>query len=126
MRYDPKNPAWPERDRLILSKGHSCLALYAILAKKGSSKKIFSDLLQQVPYIVGDTRTRPPGVEANTGSLGHGFNIGIGMALAGKADQLDYKVYTLWAMARPRKDDLGRQMAAAHFQLDNLGDCRPE
>jgi len=123
LRYDPKNPAWPERDRLILSKGHSCLALYATLAKKGFfDESLFQTYCNKLHTLLGGHPERDlPGVEANTGSLGHGFNIGIGMALAGKADNLGYKVYTILGDGENQEGTIWEgAMAAAHFKLDNL------
>lgn len=123
MKYDPKNPAWPERDRLIISKGHSCLALYATLAKKGFfDESLFKTYCNKFHTLLGGHPERNlPGVEANTGSLGHGFNIGIGIALASKADHLDYKVYTILGDGENQEGTIWEgAMAAAHFKLDNL------
>ncbi len=83
LRYDPKRPKWPDRDRCILSKGHGCLALYAILAEKGFFP---ADELSKFCSAEGILGGHPdagkvPGVEASTGALGHGLSIGIGMAL---------------------------------------------
>lgn len=94
MYHSSDNPNDPDRDRLILSKGHSVLAQYAALAGCGyfpksmlETTKTFGSILQGHPEI------RTPGIEANTGSLAQGLSIGVGMALGGKLDKRDYKVY---------------------------------
>lgn len=123
LKYDPKNPSWPDRDRLILSKGHSCLALYAVLAKKGFfDEELLKTYCRQLNTKLGGHPERElPGVEANTGSLGHGFNIGIGMALAAKADRKNYKVYTILGDGETQEGSIWEgAMSAAHFGLDNL------
>ncbi len=96
MRVDPKNPSWPDRDRLVLSKGHASAGLYAALALKGyfpveelmTFRKINSRL-QGHPYI------STPGVEITTGSLGQGLSNAVGIALAGAIDHKDYRVYAI-------------------------------
>ena len=85
LRYDPKRPDWAERDRFLLSKGHGCLALYVLLAEKG-----FFDVGELERFchhdglLGGHPEIRVPGVEASTGSLGHGLSIGLGFALAAR------------------------------------------
>jgi transketolase len=83
LRYDPRNPRWPERDRCILSKGHGCLALYALLADKGYFPREELDRFCSAEGILGGhpDANKVPGVEASTGALGHGLSIGIGFAL---------------------------------------------
>jgi transketolase len=83
LRFDPRNPRWPGRDRCILSKGHGCLALYALLADKGFFPATELDRVCAANGILGGhpDATKVPGVEASTGALGHGLSIGIGMAL---------------------------------------------
>ncbi len=96
MRVDPKDPSWPDRDRLVLSKGHASAALYAALAMRGyfpleelmTFRKINSRL-QGHPYIT------TPGVEITTGSLGQGLSNAVGIALAGVLDRRDYRVYAI-------------------------------
>src|SRR3989304_342314 len=97
MRHDPKNPAWPDRDRFILSKGHAAPALYSALAHSGYfpaeqllTLRRFGSPLQGHPEM-----GRLAGIEASTGSLGQGLSIGAGMALAGKLDKKDYQVYVM-------------------------------
>src|SRR3954452_16926518 len=83
LRFDPLNPRWPGRDRCILSKGHGCLALYALLADKGFFPASELDRVCSAESILGGhpDANKVPGVEASTGALGHGLSIGLGMAL---------------------------------------------
>lgn len=123
LRLDPKNPGWPDRDRFVLSKGHAAPALYAALAERGffpvedlwGLRKINSHL-QGHP----DMR-KTPGVEASTGSLGQGLAMANGMALAGKLDKRDYRVYALIGDGEMEEGEIWEAaMAAAHYRLDNL------
>ena len=83
MRFDPTVPDWPGRDRFILSKGHGCLALYAVLADKGFfSKELYAGFCAADGVLGGHPEELVPGVEAPTGSLGHGLAIAVGFALA--------------------------------------------
>ena len=92
LRYDPKNPKWASRDRCILSKGHGCLALYAILADKGFfPKQELWKFCQSDGILGGHPEITIPGVEASTGSLGHGLSIGIGFALNAKYEKAKYR-----------------------------------
>ncbi len=93
LKYDPKHPLAPDRDRLILSKGHACAALYAVLAEAGFfPKQELETYLQDGSRLAGHPHLgSPPGTEASTGSLGHGLSIGTGMALAAKLDERDNK-----------------------------------
>jgi len=123
LRYDPKNPSWPERDRLILSKGHGCISLYVTLAKKGffSEDLLKTFCLELDTPLGGHPERKLPGVEANTGSLGHGFCIGIGMALAAKVDGLDYRVFTILGDGENQEGSIWEgAMCASHYNLDNL------
>ena len=83
LHFDARNPTWPSRDRCILSKGHGCLALYALLADKGFFPERELDRFCAANGILGGhpDATKVPGVEASTGALGHGLSIGLGMAL---------------------------------------------
>jgi transketolase len=122
MRHDPSNPKWPDRDRFILSKGHCCPALYAVLAETGyfpvdelmTFRKINSRLQ-------GHAHIKTPGVEMSSGSLGQGLSFGVGAALAGRLQGKDYKV---WVMLGDGECDEGEvweaAMAAAHHKADNL------
>ncbi|MBI2442237.1 MAG: transketolase [Lentisphaerae bacterium] len=97
LRVDPRNPQWPERDRFILSKGHGCLALYLLLAEKGFFPRAELSRFCQFEGILGGHPEygKVPGVEASTGALGHGFSIGVGMALAARMDRKAWRVFVL-------------------------------
>jgi transketolase len=97
MRVDPAKPAWPDRDRLVLSKGHAAPALYAVLARAGffplsalATLRRTGSMLQGHP----DMR-KTPGVDMSTGSLGMGISAGVGMALAARLDKRDYRAFVL-------------------------------
>jgi transketolase len=123
MRTRPGEPDWPERDRFVLSKGHSVPALYVCLAQCGyfpaselATLKRLGSTLQGHP----DMR-RTCGLEANTGSLGMGLSIANGMALAGRARKLDYRVYALLGDGECQEGQVWEAaMTAAHFHLDTL------
>jgi len=123
MRHDPKNPKWPDRDRLLLSKGHAALTQYAALAECGyfpkeklSTLKELGTILQGHPEML-----RVPGIEANTGSLGQGLSISCGIALAGKLDKKDYHVYCVVGDGEIAEGQIWEaSMAAAYYKLDNL------
>src|SRR6266404_8067853 len=97
MRYDPKNPSWPQRDRFILSKGHAAPLLYAVLAEAGYFPREQLPTLRKLgsPLEGHPNMRRLPGVEASTGSLGQGLSIGVGAALAAKLDKTDARVYVM-------------------------------
>ena len=96
LRHDPAKPHWRERDRFILSKGHGCLALYAVLADRGFFPLEELDrFCHYGSFLGGHPETVVPGVEACTGALGHGLSIGLGMALAARMTGRDSKVYVL-------------------------------
>lgn len=123
MRYDPKNPRWDDRDRFVLSKGHAAPALYATLAQAGffpeeeliTLRKLGSRL-QGHPCM-----RKTPGVEMSTGSLGQGLSVSIGMALAGRLDKKDYRVYVLLGDGECDSGMVWEAaMAASHYKLDNL------
>lgn len=97
LQIDPSNPTTPDRDRFILSKGHGCLALYVILAAKGFFPKSELKTFCQLNSRLGGHPDygKVPGVEASTGSLGHGLSIGVGIALNGKIEGKDYRTVVL-------------------------------
>jgi len=97
LRVDPKNPLWEDRDRFILSKGHGCLALYVALAEKGFIREEDLSTFCEFDSILGGHPQygKVPGVEASTGSLGHGLSIGVGIALNGKMEKKDYRTFVL-------------------------------
>ena len=123
LRHDPKNPDWRDRDRFVLSKGHAAPILYAALAERGyfpvdeliSLRKLDSRL-QGHP-----DRTLTPGVEMSSGALGQGLSFGIGIALAGKLDSRNYRVYVLLGDGECDEGQVWEAAAAAaHFKVDNL------
>src|SRR5205814_10728753 len=97
LRYDPQNPAWPQRDRFILSKGHAAPLLYALLAEAGYFPKEQLATLRKLgsPLEGHPNMRRLPGVEASTGSLGQGLSLGIGHALSTRLDGHDSRVFVL-------------------------------
>src|SRR6266487_1386960 len=97
LRYDPKNPSWPARDRFILSKGHAAPLLYAVLAEAGYFPTDWLSTLRKIgsPLEGHPNMRRLPGVEASTGSLGQGLSIGVGCALAAKLDGRDSRIYVM-------------------------------
>jgi transketolase len=123
MRVDPENPKWTERDRFVLSAGHKCLVLYATLAEKGFFDESILDTYGQLQSRIPGhpDMHKLPGVETNTGALGHGLSIGVGMALGLKLQKMDSKVYVL--MGDGELDEGSNWEAAAagsHYKLDNL------
>src|SRR3989338_3444770 len=123
LRYDSKNPRWNKRDRFILSKGHGCLALYAILAEKGFFPK--NELLKfcKSDGILGGHPEfgRVPGIEASTGSLGHGLAIGVGIAINLKLEKLNSRVYVLVGDGECNEGSIWEAaMGASKHQLNNL------
>jgi transketolase len=123
LRVDPERPDWPERDRLILSKGHGCAGLYAVLAEHGFfPREWLRSFYRDGAKLAGHVTTRGvPGLELSTGSLGHGLSVAAGMSLAGKRDQMDYRVF---AVLSDGECDEGSTwegaMFAGHHRLDNL------
>jgi transketolase len=123
LKHDPKHPDWPERDRFILSKGHSAPALYATLAECGYFPIDELTSLRHVnSRLQGHTdRTRTVGVEMSSGSLGQGLSFSIGIALAGRLSKQLYRVYTLLGDGECDEGQVWEAaMSAAHFKLDNL------
>ncbi|OIQ58728.1 transketolase [Moorella thermoacetica] len=123
MRLDPERPDWPERDRFVLSKGHAAPVLYAALAERGFFAVDKLDTLRQLgsPLQGHPDRKALPGVEVSTGSLGHGLAVANGMALAGRLDGRDYRVYVLLGDGELEEGMVWEgAMAAAHYRLDNL------
>ena len=123
MNVDPKNPHAADRDRLVLSKGHTAPALYAVLAEKGYFPK--EDLLtlrQADSYLQGHPDMKhTPGVDMTTGSLGLGVSAACGMALAAKIDKKDYRTYAIIGDGESEEGQVWEAaMFAAHYKLDNL------
>ncbi len=122
MKLDPKNPKLKDRDRFVLSKGHACPLLYAILADLGFFPKEELDKLRKVDSLLqGHPSIKIPGVEANTGSLGQGLSIANGIALACKLDNLKNKVYVLLGDGEVQEGQIWEAaMTSAHYKLDHL------
>ncbi len=123
MRIDPADPCKADRDRFVLSKGHTAPALYAALAERGYFPK--SDLLtlrKLDSYLQGHPDMKgTPGVDMSTGSLGLGISAACGMALAGKYRGADYRVYTILGDGESEEGQVWEAaMFAAHYRLDNL------
>ncbi len=123
MNVDPKNPQAKDRDRFVLSKGHAAPVLYATLAAKGYFPKEELDHLRQLGSMLQghpDMR-KTPGVDMSTGSLGQGISTAVGMALGGKIDKADYKVFALLGDGELQEGLVWEAaMAAGHYKLDNL------
>lgn len=123
LRYDAKNPKWEDRDLFILSKGHGSLALYTMLCNTGFfGEDILKSFSKPGSYLGGEPCIPDiPGVEASTGSLGHGLSIGVGMALAKKIDNKDNKIYVLLGDGECEEGTIWEAvMSAAQYKLDNL------
>lgn len=122
MDIRPENFASPHRDHYIQSKGHSVEALYAVLADKGFYSIIdLYTLNQYQSHFVGHPTRAVNGIEHNTGALGHGLSVAVGIALAFKKDHLPYRVFTLLGDGELEEGSNWEAcMSAAHYQLDNL------
>ncbi|HHW47717.1 MAG TPA: transketolase [Clostridiaceae bacterium] len=123
MRINAKDPDWEDRDRFILSKGHCAPAQYVALADKGYfpveelwTLRDIGSILQGHPDM-----KKTPGIEMTTGSLGQGLSCGVGIALGGKLDGKDYKVYVMLGDGEIQSGQVWEAaMAASHYKLDNL------
>ena len=123
MNVDPKNPGKEDRDRLVLSKGHTAPALYGTLAEKGyfpvediATFRNINSYLQGHPDM-----NKVPGIDMSTGSLGQGVSVAGGMALAAKLDNKDYRVYSILGDGELEEGQVWEQaMFAPHYKLDNL------
>ena len=123
LRIDPSRPDWSARDRFILSKGHACAGLYAVLASRGFFPKDWlNDFYRDGARLAGHvTWNGVPGIEVSTGALGHGLAIGCGMALVGKRDAQDYRVFVLLSDGECDEGSVWESaLFAPHHRLDNL------
>lgn len=123
MNIDPQNPKWSDRDRFVLSKGHVCPILYAALGLKGYfDQQYFDTLRKQGSILQGHPDMKKcPGIDISTGSLGQGISCATGMALAGKRDEKDYRVFTLVGDGECDEGQVWEAAeAAAKYNLDNL------
>lgn len=123
MNVLPKNPQDEERDRFVLSKGHSVEAYYAVLAARGflDIQDVISNFSKFGSKYIGHPNNKLPGIEMNSGSLGHGLPVCVGMALAGKKDKKNYRVYTVMGDGELAEGSVWEGFMAAHqYKLDNL------
>ena len=123
LKLDSKNPDWSDRDRFILSKGHGCLALYAVLGGKGFFPQEAWEEFGSVDGILGGhpTKEKVPGIEASTGSLGHGLPIGAGLALATKLDGKQSRTFVLLGDGECNEGSIWEAaMGVSKHRLDNL------
>ena len=123
MNVDPKNPKMENRDRLVLSKGHTAPALYGVLAERGYFPKEDMKTFRHIgSYLQGHPdMNKVPGVDMSTGSLGQGVSVAGGMALAAKLDGKDYRVYSILGDGELEEGQVWEQaMFAPHYKLDNF------
>jgi len=123
MRLNPAVPDWPDRDRLVLGKGHVAIGIYPCLADLGFFPSTWLDTYTRLGSPLGDhpDMKKVPGIDFSSGSIGHNLSVGVGMALAARARRSDARV---WALLGDQELNEGQiweaAMAAAHFGLDNL------
>ena len=123
MNISPENMDDPDRDRFVMSKGHSVEALYAVLAEKGffPIEEVIDTFSKFGSKFIGHPNNKLPGIEMNSGSLGHGLPVCVGMALAGKMNHQNYRVYTVMGDGELAEGSVWEgAMSAAHYKLDNL------
>lgn len=123
MNIGPDNMDDPDRDRFVMSKGHSVEALYAVLAAKGffPIEQVIKEFSKFGSKFIGHPNNKLPGIEMNSGSLGHGLPVCIGMALAGKMNKKNYRVYTVMGDGELAEGSVWEAAMAGHqYKLDNL------
>ena len=123
MNISPENIDNPDRDLFVMSKGHSVEALYAVLAKKGffSIDEVIEKFSKFGSKFIGHPNNKLPGIEMNSGSLGHGLPVCVGMALAGKMNHKNYRVYTVMGDGELAEGSVWEgAMSASQYKLDNL------
>jgi transketolase len=123
LKVDPKAPQWPGRDRFVLSKGHACAALYAVLAERGFFPLADLETFYQDGSALSGHATHigVPGVECSTGSLGHGLSIACGMAVAGKKAASPFRVFAIISDGECDEGSIWEAaLFAGHHQLDNV------
>jgi transketolase len=123
LNVRPEEPEWPDRDRFILSKGHAAPALYAALCERGFFPRAVLEDFEEPgnPLTMHPNMHKVPGVDASTGSMGHGLPIGVGMALAGRLDQRPYRVTVLMGDGETQEGSVWEAaMCASHYQLERL------
>lgn len=122
LKYDPTNPSWEKRDKVLLSKGHGCPALYAVLSEKGYfPKEELKTLRKFGTRLQGHPQIGLPGVEISSGSLGQGLSIACGMALANRMNKLDSRIYCIIGDGETNEGQIWEAaMTASHYKLNNL------
>jgi transketolase len=122
MKIDPQNPKDPDRDRFIMSKGHSVEALYSVLSGRGFFEDEILDSYGRFQSpLAGHPLRKIPGIELNSGALGHGLSVGVGMALAAKRSGQAYRTFVLMGDGEQAEGSLMEASATAgHYRLDNL------
>ncbi len=122
LRVRPQQPDWPDRDRFLLSKGHSVEGYLAILADKGFfPKEELRTFSQAGSRLIGHPNNAVPGVEVCTGALGHGLPVGVGLSLAAKRTGRDYRTFVVMGDGEQAEGSVWEAaMAAANYRLDNL------
>lgn len=123
LRHDPKNPGWPDRDRVVLSKGHGCPALYAVLARHGYFPREELWRLRKTGAMLQGhpVRSFTPGIEANTGALGQGLSVAQGMALAARLDGSARRTHCICGDGELQEGSVWEAaMSAGKYRLDNL------
>jgi len=122
MNIDPGNPAWKERDRFVMSKGHSVESIHAVLSRKGFfSEKVLDSYGDFQSILAGHPTREVPGIEVNSGALGHGLSVGVGMALAAKRSGSSWRTFVLMGDGEHGEGSIMEAAAAAgHYRLDNL------
>lgn len=122
LRFDASNPRWPERDRFVLSKGHGCLALYALLAEKGFFPQAeLAGFCKSDGLLGGHPEHHIPGVEASTGSLGHGLSIALGFAHNARYERASYRTFVVIGDGESNEGSVWEAaLSAGKHRLDNL------
>jgi transketolase len=122
LNVDPANPGKSDRDRFIMSKGHSVESLYGVLAEAGFfSEEVLKTYGQFNSILAGHPTRKVPGIELNSGALGHGLSVGVGMAIAAKMDQSAFRIFVLMGDGEQGEGSVYEAaMSAGHYKLDNL------
>ena len=122
LRHNPKDPAWADRDRFVMSKGQASPLMYSVLARAGYIPlELLKTFRKANSLLQGHVEMKVPGVEFTTGSLGQGLSGAIGMALAARLDKKDYRTYCLLGDGETQEGQIWEAaMSASHYKLDNL------
>jgi transketolase len=123
LRIRPSEPAWPDRDRFLLGKGHAAIGLYPVLADLGYFPAEWLDTYTRLGSPLGDhpDMTKVPGIDFSSGSIGHNLSVGVGIALAGRMQERDFRTYVMLGDGELHEGQVWEAaMAASHFALGNL------